>query len=311
MHLETTLLECAVIYERDEILSRMCNKFRIYCQDTNYRSTSKLCSLGDVDVGVFSGAEHSGVAVNKTKKALDDEFFFIIINDGEAEVRNSQHRINLSGGQGAFLQKKDVFKYTISRSNHFLVKFPGRYIHGIPKSDVDGFVFDITHKWAETLRQSINLIVQMNSFDKTSSQFAKINILSGIMLLLEDAGFSSNENIRHSLKVDSFIRSMNDYWYNKKIDAKTFASLHNMSARTLHLCFASSNTTFGTELIKARVKNAAQVIQNPFFKHTPLIEIALQCGFSDDSHFRKRFKEVMGITPSEYRLRSVAVRRGD
>ena len=33
----------------------------------------------------------------------------------------------------------------------------------------------------------------------------------------------------------------------------------------------------------------------------PVIEIALQCGFSDQSHFSKTFRQVVGVTPSEFR----------
>jgi len=34
---------------------------------------------------------------------------------------------------------------------------------------------------------------------------------------------------------------------------------------------------------------------------TPLIEIALTCGFSDQSHFTRIFKRLKGVTPAEYR----------
>jgi AraC-like DNA-binding protein len=33
----------------------------------------------------------------------------------------------------------------------------------------------------------------------------------------------------------------------------------------------------------------------------PLSEIAIACGFADQSHFSRRFKERLGITPSRYR----------
>jgi AraC family transcriptional regulator len=36
-------------------------------------------------------------------------------------------------------------------------------------------------------------------------------------------------------------------------------------------------------------------------KNTPLTEIALECGFSDQSHFIRSFKENLGITPLKYR----------
>jgi AraC family transcriptional regulator len=34
----------------------------------------------------------------------------------------------------------------------------------------------------------------------------------------------------------------------------------------------------------------------------PLAEIAVQCGFFDQSHFTKTFQDIVGVTPSQYRL---------
>lgn len=38
-------------------------------------------------------------------------------------------------------------------------------------------------------------------------------------------------------------------------------------------------------------------------RDTPLIDIALSCGFSDQAHFTRRFKQIEGETPSKYRAR--------
>jgi len=39
---------------------------------------------------------------------------------------------------------------------------------------------------------------------------------------------------------------------------------------------------------------------------TPLIDIALACGFSDQAHFSRQFKQIEGETPSKYRARLFA-----
>ena len=36
---------------------------------------------------------------------------------------------------------------------------------------------------------------------------------------------------------------------------------------------------------------------------TPLIDIAMSCGFSDQAHFTRQFKQIQGETPSKYRAR--------
>ena len=41
-------------------------------------------------------------------------------------------------------------------------------------------------------------------------------------------------------------------------------------------------------------------------RDTPLIDIALACGFSDQAHFSRQFKQIEGETPSRYRARLLA-----
>ena len=51
-------------------------------------------------------------------------------------------------------------------------------------------------------------------------------------------------------------------------------------------------------LIKLRVDAACDLLE-----HTPLsvIEVALQCGFGQPSHFATTFRRTLGMTPREYR----------
>jgi AraC family transcriptional regulator len=51
-------------------------------------------------------------------------------------------------------------------------------------------------------------------------------------------------------------------------------------------------------LTRLRVERAKTLLQ----EHSiPLIDIALDCGFSTHAHFSNTFREIAGITPSEYR----------
>lgn len=49
-----------------------------------------------------------------------------------------------------------------------------------------------------------------------------------------------------------------------------------------------------------RIDRASQLLQD---RQLPLKQIALRCGFCDEFHFSKRFKQKIGLSPSEYRQR--------
>ena len=56
--------------------------------------------------------------------------------------------------------------------------------------------------------------------------------------------------------------------------------------------------TAGDYIRKVRIEKARQKI---IYSKTSLVEIALETGFSDQSHFTRSFKNITGMTPTEYR----------
>ncbi len=56
--------------------------------------------------------------------------------------------------------------------------------------------------------------------------------------------------------------------------------------------------TIGDYIRRLRIESASRQILT---SKAPLVEIAAAVGFSDQSHFSRIFKRVMGVTPTEYR----------
>ena len=56
--------------------------------------------------------------------------------------------------------------------------------------------------------------------------------------------------------------------------------------------------TFGEHLRRARVAKAAHLLN---LENSPLADVAYTAGFSDQSHFTRCFKKILGMTPGEYR----------
>lgn len=57
-------------------------------------------------------------------------------------------------------------------------------------------------------------------------------------------------------------------------------------------------STIGEFIRKRRIEHASQLLSNT---ETPLSEVALTCGFSDQSHFCAMFKTHTGLTPAKFR----------
>ena len=56
--------------------------------------------------------------------------------------------------------------------------------------------------------------------------------------------------------------------------------------------------TFTAYLNSMRIARAKELLQAD---HAPMLQIALACGFSNQSHFNRVFKRIAGMAPGEYR----------
>jgi len=85
------------------------------------------------------------------------------------------------------------------------------------------------------------------------------------------------------------------------LDPATVAAALGVSRRYVHLLFASAGTTFSQELYDCRLHRAQRLLGDKRFDGLGIAEIAWNCGFSEPSHFTRRFRERFGAAPSAYR----------
>jgi AraC-like DNA-binding protein len=62
----------------------------------------------------------------------------------------------------------------------------------------------------------------------------------------------------------------------------------------------------GQLLLKFRMDSAAEYLRDT---DRPLTQVALDCGFADQSAFTRQFRRTTGLTPGEYRRTFLAARR--
>jgi AraC-like DNA-binding protein len=86
------------------------------------------------------------------------------------------------------------------------------------------------------------------------------------------------------------------------LDPSAVARETGISKRHLHGIFAQSKTTFGATLMDMRLSRASQMLTDPRYRAYRVGDVAWACGFSDPSHFARRFRERYGRTPASYRL---------
>ena len=79
------------------------------------------------------------------------------------------------------------------------------------------------------------------------------------------------------------------------------AKAGGMSLRYLHWLFKSTNETVNRYIFHQRLDLCARDLLNPRMKYRKIADIAFCWGFSDATHFSKRFKQQYGLSPRAFR----------
>jgi AraC-like DNA-binding protein len=86
-----------------------------------------------------------------------------------------------------------------------------------------------------------------------------------------------------------------------KIDPDAIADQTGMSYETFRKRFAKlAGTTPGNYRVRKRIDRACDLLHRP---EATICSVAEACGFCDEFHFSKRFKQLVGLSPTEFRRR--------
>ncbi|CAM3059692.1 AraC family transcriptional regulator [Pseudomonas floridensis] len=87
------------------------------------------------------------------------------------------------------------------------------------------------------------------------------------------------------------------------LNATELAKALNVSERTLHRRFKNLTNESPKELItRVRIETACVLLQVP---GASIKQIALECGYNEDTSFRRAFIQVTGMTPAAYKRWSI------
>ncbi|TRX30616.1 helix-turn-helix transcriptional regulator [Flavobacterium sp. ZT3R18] len=222
--------------------------------------------------------------------------YFTFILQGNLIEGNKKEIYNCSAGSLLFHNWQDP---------HYNIK-PEGFTRGfhieIEKDWFDNLDFDTTE-----LQGSINIsnsdlkflmykIFRETKVDDNQSQ------LSIQILLLETLAKMLRNNRTKSNKKPTWVSEINMILNDQFSDNLSLDYLSKtLNIHPVHLSRDFSkyfNSSFGEYIRKLKIEKSLQLISQ---KKLDLTEIAFVCGFSDQSHFTRCFKEINGINPSEYR----------
>ncbi|MGD8562909.1 MAG: AraC family transcriptional regulator [Desulfarculaceae bacterium] len=100
-------------------------------------------------------------------------------------------------------------------------------------------------------------------------------------------------------KAVSLIKDYIHAHFNQNISINELVRITRLSRAYLIRCFRHSvGIPPYAYLIQTRIRHAQKLLA----KKTPVAQVAYEMGFSDQSHFTRHFKNIIGITPKQYAI---------
>lgn len=127
---------------------------------------------------------------------------------------------------------------------------------------------------------------------------------AGITRALDPAQIARRKDIRLGVVIALMTRRLGGTIANAEM-----ARACGMSTRAFERGFTAEYRLTPQQYLKRlRIQMACRALAG---SREPITDIALRCGFSDQSHFTREFRRVAGITPGAYRAQYSAVLPGD
>lgn len=244
-----------------------------------------------------------GITLTDTVYTLDkvdwhyhENAYFTFILQGNVIEGNKKEIYNCSAGDLLFHNWQEP---------HYNIK---------PEGFTRGFHIEIEKNWfndldfsIENLQGSINisnpdlkfLLYKIFRETKTDDATTLVSIQS---LLLETLGKMLRDDRSENNKKPTWVSEIDSILNDQFSDQLSLDYLSKtLDIHPVHLSRDFSkyfHSGLGEHIRKLKVQRSLQMISQ---EKLNLTTIALDCGFSDQSHFTRCFKEINGITPSQYR----------
>lgn len=262
--------------------------------------------LGPVDINIFRTAEQTITrSATMARRSSDEVYALSFMQQGTAAVRHAGVDVYVPEGSFVLVSHASPYSFqfpqgAVALTAHMPTSWLRRWVPQ-PQTML-ARTFPARH-WGSALAAMLTAIDQCGLEDAALSRSCIADQL-GAFLALMNGNDNTSETLHQSRMFQRALQVMRDRYDDVDLDPCTVAAELNISKRYVHKIFAGNNTTFGAELLELRLSRAAEILQDARYAAYRINDVAFACGFSDSSHFARRFRERFGSSPLQIRKRN-------
>lgn len=261
--------------------------------------------LGPFNVTTALVGQHVSQRSRQQVAQTRQHFYEVIyLRHGSMQLNHYGHVVTLSTGDSVIVDTAEPYQLSWSaNADHVVFHIPQGWLKTIVVSPEDA----VAQPFVPATLRGRAMAAVLNAV----SHSCEHRLLVADALLVDQVGGALAAAItplahgettyrrKLRLRVQETLRELHA---DSELNAAQVARLNGISVRYLHSIFAAVATTFGDELLQIRLTSAAELLSAQRGE-SKVIDVAVQCGFVNASHFARRFRERFGLSPTQYGLR--------
>lgn len=288
-----------------------CNNIVLHdCQADDpglFNAQIEAASIGDVDLVRF---QNSPMSVEQTSRqivrACSDDLFFCRQLAGKLGLEQSGREVALEPGETTLLNPMLRYKAKFFSGSRLLVfKIPRAELEARLGKTNGMVALPFMRKRAEA-RMASSILGALPSYagelSPTAEHIARNQILDLVAVSLSSVGdLAPNLSSPRKLVLLSLHAAMEARLADPNLDAKQVAAAAGVGVRYANAILAENDTSIMRLIQSKRLERCRAALEDPLQSRRTLREIAYACGFSDMTHFGRRFRKAYGMLPNLYR----------
>jgi AraC-like DNA-binding protein len=276
--------------------------------DSPFHSRLRSVRLGAIS---FVEAEYSPASYGRSRELLsdgNDDFLFQISATSSFNLDQAGRTLTLRKGEGALCSNAQAGYISSAAAGTLLIMALPRktLLNLVPGAE------DLSRRPAVggerpqmlLLRNYLATLLDAPPIGDATLQVAGAHVLDLLALALGADGDAAHHASVGGLRAARSLamrQSVLAQLHNPGLSSADIAKANAISERYLRQLFEDTGSTFSDFLIERRLELAHRLLTNPLYRNRRISDIAFEAGFSDLSHFNRRFRARFGDTPSAAR----------
>lgn len=268
---------------------------------------------------------HNNFFINKLKRTTkfdmplhhfheDYEIFYLMQGERKYFINDTIYKI--SEGNLVLVDVNEIHKtsdFSDQCHERIVVNFTPAFLEEFSQNvnvlnlyscfNLENRVLPLSFKYKNNIENVLNRLLEVDKSQNDKKDFHSKILLCELLILINNfvddfklKDYNSMQPINP--KVSQIIKYINEN-YDQAISLSSVAKEFYLSPFYLSKLFKqTTNFTFVEYLNSVKIRNATKLLQNKKYK---IIDIAEKVGFTNNTHFTRVFKTVMGMSPMKYR----------